>query len=445
MKYLDKRFLRDFVRISIPLVITQLLSSLVGTADTVMLGVLNEKAISGVAVANRLFFVYSLTLFGLTNGVGVYIAQYYGAKDEKKYNQTLQYGILLCILLSFVGILIVFFFSNQMIGIFVKNSITTEYALQYLSFIKWSFIPAAISQMCRVIYTVTGQTKIPMISGFTAFITNVILNYLLIFGNFGFPEFGIVGAAIATLTARCFEAFIFMYMVYKDSYQLVNSNKLSPLNKKTRWAIMKTSIPLIINELIWSIGLSAVFMNYSYVGEKYLPALTVTENISDIVFVASSGCAAVAGVLVGGQLGVGKIEEAKNNSKKIIRISLIIYLCGSFLIIITSKLSPILFSLTDELLSISTRLLIIKGLTSWTQGYSNTIYYILRSGGDTKSVLAIDGIFTFFGPVLMSFIFSRVIKSDLWVLYLIIESMGYIKMFVATNFYKKEGWLKVLT
>lgn len=444
MKF-DKGFIKEFLKISFPMMISQLLANLVNMADTVMLGTLSEKAISGVSVANRTFFIYSLTLFGLTNGIGLFISQYYGANKRREMNQIFRFGIILCCIVCVLALSILLIYPEQIVKLFVKDIVTISYAMEYIVILRWTFIPFAISSISGVAFRVIGQTKVSMYTGILAFVSNVSLNYILIFGKLGFPTMGIRGAAYATLIARVIEA-LFLVCLLNSSYSLFRFNqKLPLLEVEKAWQILITSIPLIMNEVIWSLGLSLNFMNYSYVGEQYLPALTVTDNISNLVFVMFSGGAAAIGIFVGKKLGAGEVEEAKENAKKMIVISLGIYIVGGILIICTSSYTPLIYSLDGEILRMASFLLIIKACFAWTQGYSNSIYNILRSGGDTNGVFMLDGLFTCLGPVLISTILSRVFHTRFIILYIVVESLGLLKVFLATYFYRRGKWVRNLT
>lgn len=199
------------------------------------------------------------------------------------------------------------------------------------------------------------------------------------------------------------------------------------------------------NELIWSIGLNIIFINYSYIDELYIPAITIVDTISNFVYVMFSGVSVAVSFIVGNGLGKGEIEKAKYDVKRLLILALAIYFIGGVILVATSGFTPFLFSLTDTNALMATILLIIKALTAWTQGYSNTVYYVLRAGGDTKSVLLIDGVFTWAGPVLLSVIASRFLSLDLVFTYILVEGVGIIKVLVATYFLKKGKWIRNLT
>lgn len=446
MKFESKReFIKFFIKLAIPVVIQQLLVNLLSITDTVMIGMISEDAISAVTVANKFFLIYNLAIFGLTNGIGLFISQYIGANDRIKYNGILRLGLKCVIVLSVIGTAILCLCPNLILSIFVSNQDIILLGRQYNDIVRFSYLGFGISQMMAVAYRVQGNSQLPMFSGFISFITNVLLNYVLIFGVYGFPQMKIAGAALATLISRYVEMCILIYfsMLPDSEYCLwIKYRKLSFDLKKD---IIKKTIPLIFNETIWSLSLSLIFMNYCYVNETFIPALTVVDQISSMAYVAFAGFSTAVGVIIGNTLGANELELARKQAKTMIKVGLSINIIMAIIIASTSFVTPLLFSLGKESTKMATTLLIIKASFMWTQGYSETLYYIFRAGGDTKSVLYIDGMFMTCGPLLMSVIFSRIIPLDLYMLFTVVEGISVLKIVIATYFYRKETWLNNLT
>ena len=438
------QFYKKVLKLSIPVMLQQLLNNVVNMTDTLMIGKVGELCISGVAVANKVFFIYQLILFGYSNGVGIFLSQYNGANRKDVLADIFNEGIRKCILIALLAIVICIFLQSPILSLYLADHTTLGYASTYLSILVISFIPFSLTQMYSVAFRVLGVPKMPMIAGFCSFITNVILNAILIFGLFGFPRLEVAGAAIATVIARFVEVAILMITCHKYLDGIYLKMKVD-LSSKMKMTIFSKAIPLMCNELIWSIGLNIIFINYSYIDELYIPAITIVDTISNFVYVMFSGVSVAVGFIVGNGLGKGEIEKAKYDVKRLLILALAIYFIGGVILVATSGFTPFLFSLTDTNALMATILLIIKALTAWTQGYSNTVYYVLRAGGDTKSVLLIDGVFTWAGPVLISVIASRFLSLDLVFTYILVEGVGIIKVLVATYFLKKGKWIRNLT
>ena len=444
MKRENWAFLKRVILLSLPVMIQQLLTNMLNLCDTMMIGGIGENAISAVAIVNKVFFVYQLILFGLSNGIGIFISQYMGARQEDQITDLYNFGLGLCCVMGILvtGILVIF--PQPILGLFVQNPLVLADAEAYLGVLLWTLLPFACTSMISVACRVMGRPAIPMVSGMISCLVNIVLNALLIYGLFHFPRWGVIGAAAATMIARFLEAAYLFYASrkYLPALKLRLKNNLP---SSMRWTVIRKALPLMGNELIWSLGLNMIFINYSFIAEQYIPAITVVDNISNLVYVAFSGCSVAVGVIIGQALGSGKLDQAKQDAKKMIGFALTVYLAGGLILVAIHRWAPVWFSLSPANVSMAAVLILAKAFLAWTQGYANTVYCILRAGGDTKSVLIIDGLFTWFGPVLLSFLVARVFRVSLFPAYCIVEGAGLVKVCLATVFLKKGNWLKNLT
>lgn len=186
-----------------------------------------------------------------------------------------------------------------------------------------------------------GRPAIPMVSGVISCLVNIVLNALLIYGLFHFPRWGVIGAAAATMIARFLEAAYLFYASrkYLPTLKLRLKNNLP---SSMRWTVIRKALPLMGNELIWSLGLNMIFINYSFIAEQYIPAITVVDNISNLVYVAFSGCSVAVGVIIGQALGSGKLDQAKQDAKKMIGFALTVYLAGGLILVAIHRWRPAL-------------------------------------------------------------------------------------------------------
>ncbi|NBK97577.1 MAG: MATE family efflux transporter [Erysipelotrichia bacterium] len=413
--------------------------------DTMMISGMGENAISGVSVANKFFFVYQLALFGLTNGIGLFISQYFGSNDRPGYNKFFRFGLKASLVVALLCTVFLLIYPQWTLTIFVENKEVIKYGLEYVNIVRFSYIPFAISMMCAVAFRVKGKTILPMKSGTIAFVVNIVFNFLLIFGKFGFPALGVKGAAIATLLSRVIEMIILLAMCMARGSDLSFKEKYGKLNRNEVKEAIKKTLPLLGNEIVWSLSLSFIFMNYCFVDEFYIPALTVVDNITSMLYVVFAGCATATGVIIGKSLGANNFDQARKDAKRLLVIGFMINLVGSIIILLFARSVPTWFSLQGEIAKATIILLVIKCSISWTQGYCETVYYILRAGGDTKGVFIIDGAFTCLGPLLISTLCARVFDVDLFMMFTFVEGVAIVKVALSTYYYKKDKWLKNLT
>lgn len=442
----NKKFILDFMALALPIMLQSLTGNILNICDTMMVGKVSAVAISAVTVSNKVFMIFSLCTFGMASGISMFMSQYYGAENIVKARKTYKFGLQACMVIAllFLGALTVM--PEMLIRIFVKGDDIVRLALKYVAVVKWSYIPFAVNQISAVFFRVFKKQRIPMNVSIISVGVNILLNYILIYGKFGMPALGVSGAAAATLISRCIECttLLIIILVFHHGKEIF-SKGYGALSRTVKLQIMKKTIPLMFNEGIYAIALTLVFRNYCVVNEAYIPAVTVVDNVFDLVNVAFMGCAHAAGIVIGKILGSGNMEKAKSESKKLIVLGLVVSLVCSFVVITISGFVPMLFSLTGNLFGMATTLLRTKALFSWGQGYGLTVYFILRAGGDVKAVLLLDGLFNLYGPFLVSTIVTYCTGWPIQIVYMCTEATYLLKIFIATYFYKRGKWCRNLT
>ncbi|RKI43736.1 MATE family efflux transporter [bacterium D16-51] len=434
-------FLAEFFSLAVPIMLQQLSGNILNICDTIMIGKVSDKAISGVTVANKTYFIYSLLVFGITSGISMFMSQQYGAKQFHTVKRTFCFGIKICLAAAAAFLVFLLILPEKAIELFVSGEEIIQLGTDYIKIARWSYIPAALSWMSGVYYRIYEKQKLPMAVGMASVLLNVLFNYVFIYGNWGMPAMGIKGAALATTLSRYIEFFIlFAILIAFYNGKEIFTGKKGKLCRKEKLLIIRKTIPLMVNEGIWAAALSLVFKNYCYVSEADIPAITVVDNVFDMMNVAYVGCSMASGIITGKILGSGKMKEAWKTAKRLIFIGLAVSASASILICLTAGIIPKIFSLSGSLFVMSATLLRIKAAFSWSQGYGETIYYILRAGGDVKAVLFIDGLFNLYGPLLVSTVAAYGADMPIQAVYLCTEATYLLKIFIATFFFKKGRW-----
>ena len=215
IKYSDnKNLYKKLLNISLPIALSSIIMSSLNLVDNIMIGQLGETELSAVGMANQLTFVHHMLLFGFSSGGGAFISQYWGIKDLKSIKKVLGFTSTVTFLASIIFFSVSFFFPNQIIGLFTDDANVIPYGVEYLRIIAFTFFITSLSVPHVTALRITEQTGLPFKINSFAFVLNTVLNYALIFGNFGFPEMGVKGAAIATLCARLAEFLLIIYFVY---------------------------------------------------------------------------------------------------------------------------------------------------------------------------------------------------------------------------------------
>ncbi|MGM0495530.1 MAG: MATE family efflux transporter [Bacillota bacterium] len=441
----DRKFYRRLLIIAMPIVIQQLITSSVQLVDNLMVGSLGELAIGSVSVVNQLYFVVIIVTFGAMGGAGIYTAQFFGSNQKDKLKQTFRFKLLIGLGIACFAILIFSFFGENLISMFTENPITIQGGLDYLNIAKWVMIPLVLTVAISSSFREIGITKPLLKISAIAIIFNVILNYLLIFGNLGFPKLGIEGAAYATLISRTIE-FLFLFVLLIIKGQVFNTSifNLFKIDGLLLKMIVITAIPLVINEFLFSFGQTMFLESYATRGDNALAAINITNAISQLVFITFGGIGTAVAVLVGNTLGENKLKEAKENSLKIITFAVIFAFILGIILFVLSFFVLNLYDITAETKAIAQFNIRVNAFVIPIISLYMALYFTLRSGGDTRSTMIMDSGYIWVIQVPVVFLLARLTNLGVIYLFLIVQLLEVPKVLLAYSRYKKEYWLRNL-
>ena len=441
----DKAFYRHLIAVSLPLILQQLVTASVQIVDNVMVGRLGETAIGAVSVVNQLFFVVIITTFGVISGSTIYMAQYYGAKNQSKLNQTYRITLYAALLVAFIAFVIFSVADTQLIQIFTTNPVTIGLAEDYISIIRWGLFGFAISIAISSSLRVVGITKpLLWISVFTI-VLNTILNALLIFGLFGFPELGVIGAAIATAIARFAEAALSLwYMWRRQNVFKWDWTRIFAVEFTLIKAIMIIGFPLLLNEIFWSVGQTTFLYAYSTRGDGALAAMNITNSISQITFVLFQALGTASAVFVGNKLGENELEEAQANAKRLVFAAGVVAAGVGLIQFMLSGLFTDFYSVTELTKSWAIFNIRVNALFVPLYTMNVTLFFIIRSGGDTKSTLLMDSGFMWLVAVPVALTLAFFTALPITWMFLIVQGTEFFKVLFSISRYNKKRWVKNL-
>lgn len=439
----NRQLFKKICALALPVMFQTLMVNLLNMTDTVMMGMLSENAISGVSVANKIFSIYTVVIFGITNGTGIFLGQYSASSEKEKTSDIFSFGIQLCVGVAAVAFLIFLLFRNAIIRLYLTDLVVIRLSGIYLGILTVSTIPFALTNSYMVLYRIMDRAKIPSLVSSTSVLLNVVLNYVLIFGKLGLPALGVAGAAIATVISRIYEMALLMLLL-KHYVPAVQPRLRPRLTQTLKRTVVRNSFALMTNEALWTLGYNVVFINYSHAGESFIPAITAVDNIGQLTNILFQGFSASVSILVSKTLGEGKLEETKKNVRVFLVVGFALSLFSSTLLILTRSVAPSIFSLQAENLAMAAWMMTFKGAFAWTMGVGYTTYYILRAGGDNKSVLMVDGLYTWYGPALISFVTARLLGLNILWVYFFTEAVGLSKAAIGLLCLKSGKWLRTL-
>lgn len=381
------------VTLATPIVIQNLIGNSLTMIDTVMISRLGEAAVAAVGIAGRLQFIFMLLSFGFYSGAGVFIAQYNGSGQLDKIRSVMALQVAIGLGISALFTIIGVFFGEAYMNIFSKDPEVIRMGMGYLKYLALGFIPQAIGYAFVVSLRSIKDPVLPMLVSIVALASNTLLNYGLIFGNFGLPRLEAEGAAIATTIARLIELMLILLAVSQGQRAILRFHPKDLLKIKRGFfdQYIKISWPIIMGEALWGLGSVTYALAYSKLGTSAFAATQMAQIVNDIMLVASFGLASSVGTILGNKLGEGKVEEAVFFSRQIMKLSILIGLATGALLLLSLPLVPKIFSITGETASNVQRILMVRAAINCLVTFNWTnVTGILRSGGDTVVALLID-------------------------------------------------------
>lgn len=442
----DKAFYITTISIALPIMAQQFVASFVNLIDNVMIGSVGSLALTSVTVANRIYLIFNSTMFGLCGAAGIFIAQYYGAKDFKKCQKILNINLVCGFVISFLFMLALFLFPQNLLELFTQNPDVIYESLQYIQYVIWAYLPYALSYSIMMALRAIGINKIQLVIGMIGVFTNTLLNYILIFGHFGFPTLGVQGAAIATAIARTLEMLIYLGILMKKKYLFhLSLEELLHLDVSLIQSMIKKAIPLTMNEILFSLGLAVIFISYMRCDESLISAISVVDTVIQIAYIIFGGLSSAISILIGNRLGANQIVEAKINAYRLLAFGVMVAIVIGIIFILFAPKIASLYNVEDQIKQTIVILLRMKSMLLPIYVYNVSIFFILRAGGDTFSTMLMDSGFLWCGGILISTVLSVFFSLPLVLLYAIVEGFDIVKLFVSTYFFKKGRWAKNIT
>ena len=370
--------------VAIPILIQNVITNFVNLLDNIMVGSVGTEQMSGVSIANILLFVFNLAVFGATSGVGIFTAQYFGAKNEQGMRHSIRFSMYWGIALFFIGLFIFGAAGREMINLYLHENGTTgdinatlEYGADYLTIMVIGLPPFVVSQVYAGTVRSTQQTLPPMVSGLIAVVVNLLLNYALIYGKLGAPALGVEGAAIATVTSRYVEAIILVVWCHSSKklpfFKGVWRSFKVPTSECKSY--IKKGFPVFINEVLWSISISIIAQCYSVRGLATVAALNIQSTMNNLFAAGFVTMGAVTGIIVGNVLGAGDIDGAKDTARKMMAFSTLFCTVLSGVYIGLAFVFPSIYNTTDEVKHLATYIMIVSACFVPLEAIINATYF----------------------------------------------------------------------
>mgnify|MGYP004511066639 FL=1 len=448
----DKAFYRYLIFLAFPMIVQNGITSFVSFLDNIMVGQIGTEPMSGVAIVNQLFFVFNICIFGGVSGAGIFSAQFFGKGDFEGQKYTFRFKLYACLLITAIACVLFHFLDEPLISLYLNDGgsvgntrLALSYGKEYLAIMIFGLLPFAVSQTYVSTIRETGQTFVPMVSGIVAVITNLVLDYVLIFGAFGAPELGVAGAAIATVIARYTECLIVVVWAHrhpdKNPY-LIGVYKGLRIPGSILADIFRKGLPLMFNEMLWAVGMAVIVQCYAVRGLEVVAAQNISSTISNlfnIVYLQLGNCISI---VVGQKLGAGQLEEAKDADNKIIFFDVACCACISVIMILLGGLFPEIYKTEPGIKALAKNFIIISAMAMPLCAFSHCSYFTLRSGGKTIVTFLFDSVYTWVVMIPYAFVLSHFTTLSITMVFFLVSFTEIIKVIIGFFMIKSNVWLQ---
>lgn len=450
----DRAFYSGVLAVAVPIMVQNGITTFVGLLDNIMVGRVGTEQMSGVAIANLLLFVFNLCVFGGVAGAGIFGAQYFGNGDHEGVRNTFRFKLIICACLTVIGTLILVFFDENLIRLYLHESessgdleATLQYGREYIKIMLFGLVPFTITQAYSGTLRETKETMLPMKAGIAAVLVNLFFNYVLIFGHFGVPALGVKGAAIATVISRYVEMAIVAIWTHTHKERnpfIVGVYKHFRVPGELCVKILKKGMPLMLNETLWSLGVTMLSQCYSLRGLSVVAAVNISNTISNVFSITFLALGNAVGIIVGNLLGANKPKEAKSTAVKMIFFSVTTCTAIGILLFACSSLFPKMYNTDADVKQLAELFIMITACMFPAQAFSNASYFILRSGGQVFITMLFDSVFTWVVVVPVAYCVSRFTALGIVPIFIICSATEYLKALIGYILVRKDVWIKTV-
>jgi len=442
----NRSFYKQLRSLVLPIAFQQFMLAAVSASDAIMLGRLSQDSMAAVSLAGQVQFMFSLYLATMTIGTSMFAAQYWGKKDVVTVERILGMVLLFTLPISFLFTLTAALVPSALMRIFTPESVLIAYGAEYLRAVSLSYLLCGISQVFLCIMKNSGRAAQSSLISSVCVIINILLNAVLIFGLFGFPDLGTTGAAVATVIARAVElTWAYLDSLSKNRIKL-HIGYLLRIDKGLCKDFWKYVTPVLGNEIVWGVGFTMSSVIMGHMGADAVAANSIASVVKNLLICFCIGIGSGGGIMIGNELGAGNLEKAKQYGDRIAKLSILSgILTGGILLCI----SPSILQYTDLtaqseeylkwMLVICAYYIIGKSVNSTTIGG------IFCAGGDSKFGFLCDAVTLWGITVPLGQLAAFIWDLPVIAVYFIVNLDEIVKLPAVYKHYKKYKWVKNLT
>jgi putative MATE family efflux protein len=387
-----KEFLPKLFTIALPIILQNLLQASLNFVDVFMVGQLGDSAVAGVGIANYIYFLFIMFIFSIASGAAIFTAQYWGKKDIHHIHSSLGIAFIFAGISALIITLVILLFPRRLIMIYNSDPEVVRLGTEYLVIVVGSFFFTSLNIVYGMILRSTERVVFPMIVSIIGLSTNTFLNYLLIFGNLGFPRLGVRGAAIATVIAQTLSFSILLGFSYLRKHPTAAGFKeLFSISRDLLKRFINRWLPVMGQGMGWALGYNMYSIIYGNMGKEPLAAYNIACSVERVCLTLFLGLGAACSIMVGNRIGAGEEHKARDYAKNFLILSVgISVFFGTLLILLRGSIVGI-YNLSDKSTEYLYYLLLVMACILLARVTNITFHSgILKAGGDTYFSMAVD-------------------------------------------------------
>ncbi|MCK6540020.1 MAG: MATE family efflux transporter [Anaerolineales bacterium] len=445
--YRDREYFPSIWRIGFPIFIQQLAFAGLNMLGVLFVGQKGETAVAAVGLAGQVAFLLNLVHFGVISGAAMFTAQFWGKGDIANLRRVLGLCLALAVSVSLIFLALAQFFPEGILRIYSKDEAVIALGAGYIRTFSWTFLFFAVTFSYAMVMRSTGNVKLPTAISVSALAFSTFLSYALLFGRFGFPELGVNGVAVAAVIARGLECVILLIVVYSRKSPVAGSLKeLFNFDLSFVGRVIRPMFPVILNELFWSLGITAYYAIYGNMGTESIAAMNIVNSIEQVAFTFFIALSNATSVNVGNRIGAEREDDAYSFAGR----SLGLGIAGGILVGILLQVvkTPVLslYNVSPDVIRNAGIILIVSGAFLAVRINNMTIVVgILRAGGDTKFSMFLDGIIIWIVGVPLAAVGAFVFELPVYFVYLCAMAEEVAKWILGMRRYRSRRWIHNLT
>ena len=439
----NDHFFQSVCALAIPVALQSMLQSSFSMVDQIMIGQLGEIQVAGVGLAGKFASIYAVLISAIGAAAGIMISQYLGQENNRGVRQSFFANLLLSGSIAGIFTAVCILFPERIMGAYTRDAQTRQTAAEYLALISGTFVPMAGAALLSTLLRCRERPRLPLYASIAAALLNTGLNYILIFGKLGLAPMGIKGAAIATVLSQCANLPL---MLPRALLARTENEPQRALLAQFHWRqYLSLLLPLLVCEAMWSLGENVYAAIYGHISTDASAAMTLTNPVQGVVIGALCGLSQAAGVIIGKRLGRGETEDAYWAAKRLLIYGLAGALMLSAAVMLLSGVYVKLYQVEETVKATARQLLFAYALVVPFKVLNMILGGgILRSGGQTKYVMFIDGIGTWCCGVPLGLLSAFVLRLPVAWVYFLLSLEECLRFGFSMAVFRRKKWMRRL-